>query len=265
MSSNDQHSYDAFSDDYDRFVNWQNRLNFELPFLLENLAKLPFPASRTRILDAACGTGMHALALAQRGFQATGSDLSAGMIERAQVNAQRAQLPVRFEVAGFGDLAGRFGESSFDALLCLGNSLPHLPTPEARRTGLRDFARCLEPGGLFILQNRNFDAVMASRERAMEPAAHSEDGKEWVFLRFYNYLPDGLIEFNIVTLFRANDKPWKQAITHTTLLPLLQGDLLADLEETGFTNIQCFGGLNGSPFEPRASGNLVVTARKRSS
>ncbi|MBP1694600.1 MAG: hypothetical protein H6Q37_2483, partial [Chloroflexi bacterium] len=29
--------YDSFSSDYDRFVNWSSRLNFELPFIEECL------------------------------------------------------------------------------------------------------------------------------------------------------------------------------------------------------------------------------------
>mgnify|MGYP003469742026 CR=1 FL=1 len=29
--------YDAFAGDYDRFVNWKNRLTYELPFLMEQI------------------------------------------------------------------------------------------------------------------------------------------------------------------------------------------------------------------------------------
>lgn len=76
--------YDPFSADYDRFVNWRERLAYELPFLEQQLTA----ASARRVLDVACGTGMHAIALAQRGYDVTGADLSAGMIERARENAR---------------------------------------------------------------------------------------------------------------------------------------------------------------------------------
>ena len=252
--------YDQFSLDYDRFVNWNNRLAYELPFLERTLKGYP------RVLDAACGTGKHALALAQRGFTASGADLSAGMIERARANAAAAGLAVDFHAAGFGELAHSFapgtGMPEFDAVLCLGNSLPHAVGPGALESALRDFAACLKPGGLLLLQNRNFDAVTADRQRWMEPQSHHEDGKDWLFFRFYDYLPSGLIQFNVVTLTREEGQPWRQQITSSMLRPLTQADLAAALPAAGFEQIEWFGGLAGEPFNPDASGNLVVLARK---
>lgn len=263
MTNLEAQNYDAFSGDYDRFVNWQNRLNFELPFLLTQLNSLQTTHSiLPRILDAACGTGMHAVALAQHDYPISGSDLSAGMIERSRSNAQKAGKAIRFETAGFGELAARFGQASFDGLLCLGNSLPHLLSPADRVSALRDFAACLSPQGLLILQNRNFDAVMATREKIMDPASHFDGNKEWLFLRYYEYLANGLIGFNIVTLVREDRLPWTQSVTTTLLLPLLKDDLLADLSIAGFKDISIYGGLDGSPFDLKNSGNLVVTARR---
>ncbi len=134
--------YDAFSSDYDRFVDWPSRLAVELPFIEQQLQM----QNSRRVLDAACGTGMHAIALAQRGYAVAGADLSTGMIERARLNAADAGADVRFETAGLGELAQTFGSGSFDALLCLGNSLPHLLTPGDITAALADFAACLQPG-----------------------------------------------------------------------------------------------------------------------
>jgi glycine/sarcosine N-methyltransferase len=254
-------AYDAFSSDYDRFVNWNNRLPFELPFLEKQLASLGALAG-LRVLDAACGTGMHALALARLGCQVTGADLSHGMVERARANATAAGLPLGFIQAGFGSLSAALSPSSFDALLCLGNSLPHILTPAELSTALLDFAACLRPGGLLLIQNRNFDAVMNRRERWMEPQNHLEDGVERIFLRLYDYLPDGLIDFHIITLRRELDGHWQQQVNTTRLFPLLHNPLIKSLQDAGFDRITAFGGLNGSPFDPTVSGNLVLSARK---
>src|SRR5512136_1245973 len=116
--------YDSLSKDYDYFVNWPERLAYELPFIEAQLQLVAEDRHPVKVLDAACGTGMHAIALAERGYAAAGADLSAGMIERAVANAVSAGVQVDFQVAGFGALAGRF--SGYDALLCLGNSLPHV-------------------------------------------------------------------------------------------------------------------------------------------
>ena len=67
--------YDALAGDhdrgdYDRFVDWEGRLAHELPFF-DRL----FGQHRVRrLVDTACGTGHHAIALAQRGYQVAGAD-----------------------------------------------------------------------------------------------------------------------------------------------------------------------------------------------
>jgi SAM-dependent methyltransferase len=250
--------YDALSVDYDRFVNWEARLAFELPFLEQQLGNPP-----GRVLDAACGTGMHAIALARRGWSAAGADLSPAMIARARENVAAAGLDLPFVAAGFGKLAPAFQAEPhlpFDAVLCLGNSLPHLLSPVALGEALADFAACLRPGGRLILQSRNFDAVLAQRERWMEPQSQREGEREWLFVRFYDYDPDGLITFNIMTLFREGGTAWQQRVATTRLWPQRQTEVVAALSAAGFGEVTCYGGLNGAPFDVGNSGNLVVVA-----
>jgi glycine/sarcosine N-methyltransferase len=259
--------YDSFSLDYDRFVNWPNRLAFELPFIQQQLAKInPAPTQPLSILDAACGTGMHVVALAQQGFTVTGADLSAGMIERARVNAAAAGVEAHFAAAGFGGLAPEFKDQPgflFDAVVCLGNSLPHLLTRPELDTALADFFACLKPGGLLLIQNRNFDSVMAQHQRWMDPQTHREPEHEWIFMRFYDFETDGLINFNIVTLYRQGDGQWVQHINSSRLRPLLRGELAGALLSAGFQQITSYGGMDASPFDPDSSGNLVITANKK--
>jgi glycine/sarcosine N-methyltransferase len=173
---------------------------------------------------------------------------------------------VAFLPAGFGGLEAAFRGHPlfpFDAVLCLGNSLPHLLTPQALSAALADFAACLCPGGRLILQNRNFDAVLARRARWMEPQAHNEGRREWLFVRFYDFDPDSLITFHILTLARADGGPWQQRETATRLRPQTQAGLLEALEPAGFGPMESFGGLDGSPFDPASSGNLVVVANRK--
>ncbi len=248
--------YDEFSVDYDRFVNWPERLAAELSFIEGRLQAV----RARRVLDAACGTGRHAIALAQRGYEVVGFDASAGMIERARAKARVAGVDVRFEVAGFGELAVRMGVG-FDAVLCLGNSLPHLLTPADLSAALVDFAACLRPGGLLLIQNRNFDAVLAQGERWMGPQAHREGETEWVFLRFYDFEPDGLLTFNVLTLRREGTGDWSQHVATTRLWPLRQGELAPALQTAGFGEVSYWGDMQGGSFDPESSGNLVVGCR----
>ncbi len=247
--------YDAFSADYDRFVDWRARLAHELPFV----ERLLTGHGAHRVLDAACGTGVHAIALAERGYEGTGADLSTEMITRARVNAAAAGQSVRFDVAGFGDLANTVG-GGFDALLCLGNSLPHALTEEALTAALADFAAALRPGGLLLVQNRNFDAVVADRVRWMAPQAHREGDREWLYLRFYDFESDASLIFNMLTLRRDGGGEWKQHVEATRLRPWQQAELTQAVAAAGFERQTCYGDMIGTPFDPQASGNLILTA-----
>lgn len=251
--------YDSLSSDYDYFVNWSGRLALELPFLVQVLSMVGHEGRPTRVLDAACGTGWHAIALAQRGYTAAGADLSAGMVEKARANAREAGVEVEFQKRGFGELSGVF--NGYDALLCLGNSLPHLLSETKLNEALRDFAACLRPEGVLLIQNRNFDAVLEHRERWMPPEAHQEDDQEWLFLRFYDFDSDGLLTFHIVTFSRTRDTPWQQKIDSTRLYPQRRDELVSALHAAGFGQITAFGNLSGDSFNPQTSSNLVLTAR----
>lgn len=249
--------YDDLSSDYDRFVDWQGRLSIELPFILEKLQEI----NATHILDAATGTGMHAIALAHRGFYASGADISRGMIERAHVNASSAGVQVRFEIVGFGAMAQVFGQHSFEVLLCLGNSLPHLLSLHDLSDALVDFALCLKPGGLLLVQNRNFDAIMLQHDRWMEPQAHSEGGAEWIFQRFYDFDPDGFLSFNMVTLHRMDQGQWSQQVNTSRLRPILKDELISCLTGAGFLSPTLYGNMAGAAFDLESSPNLVILAR----
>lgn len=246
--------YDALASDYDRFVNWEGRLAHELPFL----ERLFAGHDVRRVVDAACGTGHHAIALAKRGYQVVGADLSAAMVEQARQNAAAAGVEVRFAVAGLGGLAA-LGET-FDAVLCLGNSLPHLLTEKALTEALADFSAVLHPGGLVAIQNRNFDRVWRQRERFMGPQACREGEQEWLFVRFYDF-HDETITFNMVRL-RRDGEIWTQDVESTELRPIFRDELADALRTAGFFQAAFYGSYDGSAFGPAHSGDLIVVAEK---
>lgn len=246
--------YDALAADYDRFVNWEGRLAHELPFF-ERLFR---ERGVRRVLDAACGTGHHAVALAQRGYRVVGADLSAAMIEQARENAAAAGVDVRFVVAGLGELAAQ-GES-FEAVICLGNSLPHLLTAGAVDAALADFATVLRPAGVLVIQNRNFDRVWVDRERFMPPQSHRDGDQEWLFLRFYDFGQETLT-FNMIRL-RRTGQGWTQDVEATELRPILCDDLATSLSAVCLDDIKLYGGYDGSAFEPAQSDDLIVVAVK---
>ena len=259
---NENNMYDQFSQNYDRFVNWDERLSSELPFLIEELNPLTLETQgKVSVLDAACGTGQHVIALAEEGFKCTGADFSEGMVKIARHNAEISNYDIPFTVAGFGQLTEVYGGSAFDGLMCLGNSLPHVLTEASLLQTLDDFHKVLRKGGKLILQNRNFDKVLAEHSRWMPPQTYRENDSTWIFARFYDFSPDERLMFNIQILTSQFDEPFEQQVVSTKLWPLQKAELMSYLKQSGFNQIEIYGDLSGTPFHLEKSGNLVITAR----
>jgi hypothetical protein len=106
----------------------------------------------------------------------------------------------------------------------------------------------------------------------MSPQFHQEGEKEWIFVRFYDFEPSGVLTFNMMTLQRGcasldgerGPGGWSQRVTSTKLWPLRQGESTAMLEAAGFEKITCWGDMQGGPFDAHRSPNLVITATRAS-
>lgn len=258
---NKEKMYDQFSDDYDRFVNWKDRLANEIPFLRTQLVReLNDGVHPISVLDAACGTGQHVIALTKHGFNCAGADVSANMVRIARRNGIADNVDIPFVQAGFGQLSSAFGNQKFDNLICLGNSLPHiLDEAEMMRT-LDDFKAVLRPGGKLIIQNRNFDSVINTHNRWMSPETYREGNQTWIFVRFYDFDPDGLITFNFNTLTKQAEGEYQQRMFSTRLWPFTKNQMITWLKNAGFRNIRLYGDLQSAAFDIENSPNLVVTA-----
>jgi SAM-dependent methyltransferase len=250
--------YDALAPMFDVMTDWDARLAGEGPFLRAVLDQ----AGARRVLDAACGSGGHALAMAGWGYETAGADLSPQMVALARTKAAERGLDVPFAVAGLADLPGQFGGEQFDAVLCLGNSLPHLLSDEELVAGLKGMAGVLRPGGLLVAQQLNYDLRWRTRPRFFAPQGGVLDGQEVLVWRFADYdLDKGLIAFHIA-LFRRGETGWTVQVYTTPQRPLLHRDVLAGLEAAGFERIETFGQMASPapPFELETSGDLVLVA-----
>jgi len=71
---NSSEFYDRLARAFDVMTDWESRLAHELPFLQQTLDQ----HKAKRVLDTACGTGWHSIALAQRGYITAGCDAQPG-------------------------------------------------------------------------------------------------------------------------------------------------------------------------------------------
>lgn len=111
------------------------------------------------MLDAACGIGTQSLALTRLGYHVTASDLSAGSVERARVEAARRGLAIDYSVADMRAAVGAHHERTFDVVIACDNSIPHLLSDEEILAALTQFHQCTAPGGLCLLSVRDYAAM----------------------------------------------------------------------------------------------------------
>jgi len=113
-----------------------------------------------RVLDCAAGTGPLAVGLARRGFDVVATDASDGMVARTRALAAGHGADLDVRACRWDELPAQ-GFAPFDAVLCVGNSLPHASGRDARRAALGAMAEVLEPGGLLVLTTRNWELMRA--------------------------------------------------------------------------------------------------------
>jgi 2-polyprenyl-6-hydroxyphenyl methylase/3-demethylubiquinone-9 3-methyltransferase len=110
-----------------------------------------------RVLDVGCGGGILAEAMARRGAQVTGIDLSDKALKVAQLHLHESRLPVQYQLIEAERLADqRAGQ--FDFVTCM-ELLEHVPDPAGMVAAC---AKLVRPGGqvFFSTINRNPKAYL---------------------------------------------------------------------------------------------------------
>ena len=244
--------YNALAEEYDELTGAAGRAQAAERFAEELTRRYAV----TSAVDAACGTGLFARALARRGVKVTGADISVEMIRRGREHPECAGLDIEWIEAPMQDLAERLPQASADAVLCLGNSLPHLLTDDDLRRTLRGFFELLKPGGVALVHLLNYNRVLAHRERLVGVTRAGD--REYV--RFYDFL-DGLVRFNALSIrWRGEeaDTQWRA----TELRPYRVEELTAEMTEAGFANIERFARPIFDAFDPEESDTVMVVGKK---
>jgi SAM-dependent methyltransferase len=111
-----------------------------------------------RLLDLCCGQGRHAVPLARLGYRVTGLDLSRRLLARAAGLAGDQGQRVGLVEADMRRLP--FADASFDAVLNLFNAFGYLEDDAQDELVLREVARVLAPGGRFLQELANREALI---------------------------------------------------------------------------------------------------------
>ncbi len=239
--------YDEIAGDYDAMTGSGGRSLRAEEFLKTLRRRFPINSA----LDVACGTGLYIILLAKLGIRSVGADVSAAMLDQARKNAQENGVRVDWVCSPMQDLAAKV-QGRFDAVVCMGNSIPHLLTDGELDATIEGFVRMLNPGGIIVLQLLNYDRILCRRERIVGINRHAN--KEYV--RFYDFQGDQ-VQFNILEITGTSDEPAHQL--HTTLLRPYTAEMLRHtLIRHGCRNVQIYSGLGFAPFDKDGSETAML-------
>jgi len=205
------------------------------------------PPAGGRVLDAPCGFGRHALALARRGFKVTGVDLSEVELQRARERA--AAAVVRLDLVCQDMRAMDFSEE-FDLALNLFSSIGYFSDEEDRQL-LDRFCRALRPGGAFVLDTRNRDHYIR----------HYSEEEVWP-------VPGGTVRITHrldLATSRITSQWWLQeerrSLGETGLRLYSPHELYRMLRPERWSSVELFGSLDGIPLS-LDSPRIVLVAWK---
>ncbi len=145
-------------------VLYRHRDDAEAEYWLNNLTRL-VPLGAGPVLDLGCGEGRHLAHLSVRGIRTVGLDLSAELLQMAY--RRRARAHQSFALVRGDMRAQPFAAGSFTAVLSLFTAFGYFGGLEEHRGILAEIARVLVPGGHWVLDYLNCDAVR--RELAVGP------------------------------------------------------------------------------------------------
>jgi len=112
------------------------------------------------IIDLGCGTGGHALLLAQRGYAMTAVDRSANMLLTARAKADQAGVEVDFHQ---GDITSLEWQESFDAAIAMFAVAGYQCGEGEAEAMFAGVWRSLRPGGVFIFDGWHGPGVLRER------------------------------------------------------------------------------------------------------
>jgi SAM-dependent methyltransferase len=168
------------------------------------------------------------MALARIGYRVTGVDFNRALLE--ETAARASALPVWLVEADLTQLdaalsmAGPEAAGPFDVVVCMGDTLPHLPSKDAVERLLAAVARRLAPEGRVVLGFRDQSHELTGAERILPVRM---DDADRVMLTVLEYLPEQIAVHDVV-LMRQGER-WTMAKSWYPKLRLAADDVKAVL------------------------------------
>jgi SAM-dependent methyltransferase len=252
------------------YSNYDVRRLNEVPFIISQSAEffVPHQTSYGKIntpfvLNATTGTGE-----VDRGLKAAGIELLVtNEMDPYFAEAARKELkkdgiklvPLRKlrpgKNIGFTDFwwqgfINGFGDSNFDVVTCLGNSLTYVFGEEQQLECLKGFYEVLRSGGKLIIDERNYPMLLKGSYNFTMP----------VYKGYSKVVPSfPFVSDKVVVIQIEKKQDYKKA--HILMYPFKEGEMRGLLENAGFRDIKVFGDYKAT-YDPKQAEFITYTARK---
>jgi ubiquinone/menaquinone biosynthesis C-methylase UbiE len=225
---------------------------------IEAIVRLLDPPRDEPLLDLCCGACRHVLVLREMGFtQLVGLDLSSELLEvaaqdLAENGTQSAQACADVELVR-SDMRRIPYENHFATVLSLFTSFGYFDQDKENQAVFEAVYRALRPGGKFLIDYMNRDYVIANlveRDEKVLPDRRIQNVR---------CLTDECRRVEKTTTVTAKDGQVREF--HESVRMYAQPEMVHMLEMAGFTDVTCYGSLDGRTCGPD-SRRLILIARK---
>lgn len=205
-----------------------------------------------KIIDIGCATGDLAIELAGQGFAVTGIDLNSKMIEIAKKKARDKNIRADFKVQNMMEISA---DEKYDLVLCLGNTLPHIPSWKGLNGFIELLYKVIKKNGYFIFQILNYDKVLKDKKIEFKKI----EGEEYTLEREYPEIGEDGIVFKIKYYDKITHEEYSDS---TRLLPVEKNKILECLVRSGFAEAECFSDYKKTKSSPVNFYNVYAARRK---
>ncbi len=249
MSKEPASSYDEIAGMYHNLWN-----DWYLPAAMSALERLFFSQvnSGARILDLCCGSGHVTKELVARGYQVTGVDASARLIEEARAYLPSVELAVQ-------DVRELELHKSFDAILSTFDSLNHILTLEGLTRVFEAASKSLSPEGLFLFDMNLEDAYSADLHQWAVTV--NDDNVTLVRGRYDRARHIGATELVWFVKDETDASVWRRRSSVVEERCYPEADILNALRAAGFSRVEVTPAVDAGMNSQLGTGRCFFSAR----
>jgi 2-polyprenyl-3-methyl-5-hydroxy-6-metoxy-1,4-benzoquinol methylase len=186
---------------------------------------LPLPAGRGVAVDLGAGLGLHAVPLAQRGFGVVAIDNCQPMLD--ELHSRGGSLPIAIHNADLLEFRG-FVTGQAQVIVCMGDTLTHLPALATVESLLAAVAASLAPGGVFATTFRDYATSELKGEQRFILVRADADRVMTCFLEY----ADRQVTVHDL-LHQREDGRWRQTVSSYPKLRLAPEWVMSKLSQLG--------------------------------